>query len=198
MNADPGPVLVYLARHGRTSLNESGALRGLLDPPLDEVGRQQAQRLGAALGPRQPAAVVASPLRRARQTAQPVADLAGLAVGTDRRILDRDYGQWAGVSEESVIARWGSVDEAPGVEPAAAVRDRAVAGLTDLARRAGGGPLVVVSHDAVNRQVLVAFDAGLGDPGGLPQQNGCFNTLELRSGKWTVLRVNEIPPGDDR
>lgn len=47
-------TLVYLARHGQTPLNESDVLRGLADPPLDEVGCQQARRLGAALGPRRP------------------------------------------------------------------------------------------------------------------------------------------------
>jgi broad specificity phosphatase PhoE len=55
---------------------------------------------------------------------------------------------------------------------------------------------VVVSHDAVNRQVLAAFDPGLGDPDAIPQDNGCFNTLEWRDGRWSVLTVNEIPgPG---
>ena len=48
---------------------------------------------------------------------------------------------------------------------------------------------MVVSHDAVNRQLLVAFDAGLGDPDTLPQDNGCFNTLTLRGDSWTVLSV---------
>jgi broad specificity phosphatase PhoE len=52
---------------------------------------------------------------------------------------------------------------------------------------------VVVSHDAVNRQVLAAFDAGLGDPGAIPQDNGCFSMLEWRDGSWTVLSVNERP-----
>jgi broad specificity phosphatase PhoE len=185
--------LVYLVRHGQTPLNESGVLRGLLDPPLDDVGHQQARRLGAVLGSRGLSAVAASPLRRARETAQPVADRAGLEVATDRRLVDRDYGRWAGTSRESVVARWGSVDDAPGVEPVFAVRDRAVEGLTDIARRARGGMVVVVSHDAVIRQVLVAFDAGLGDPDALAQENGCFNTLEWREDRWKVLRVNEIP-----
>jgi len=97
-------TLVYLVRHGQTPLNESGVLRGLADPPLDETGRRQAERLGAALGPR------------------------GL-----------------------------------------------------------------VSHDAVNREVLAAFDAGLGDPDAIPQDNGCYNTLAWRGGRWTVLGVNELP-----
>lgn len=99
-------TVVYLARHGQTPLNESGALRGLADPPLDEAGREQARRLGTALGPRSPSLVVASPLRRAIQTAQPVADQAGLPVTTDQRLIDRDYGPWTGASKESVAARW--------------------------------------------------------------------------------------------
>ena len=73
--------------------------------------------------------------------------------------------------------------------------DRAVAGLTDIARRHRGATVVVVSHDAVNRQVLAAFCPDLGEPGTLPRDNGCFNTLERQDGTWTVLAVNEIPPG---
>ena len=70
---------------------------------------------------------------------------------------------------------------------------RAVEGLTGIARRGLGGAVAVVSHDAVNRQVLVALDAALGDPDALPQDNGCFNTLRLQGDSWSVLRVNELP-----
>ncbi len=188
-----GRTVVYLVRHGQTRLNETGVLRGLLDPPLDEAGLRQACRLAAALGPQLPCAVVASPLLRATQTAQPVADRAGLRVTIDERLLDRDYGQWAGGDRESVAAQWGSVENAPGVESLAAVRDRAMGALTGIGRRSHGGAAVVVSHDAVNRQVLVAFDPGLGDPSTLPQDNGCFNTLEMWSDRWRVLGVNELP-----
>ena len=186
-------TLVYLVRHGQTPLNESGVLRGLLDPPLDEAGHLQAGRLGAVLGPQMPSVIVASPLLRARQTAQPIADRADREVTTDARLLDRDYGQWTGTDREAVVAQWGSVDDAPGVEPLPVVRERAVRGLTDIVRRSRGGTAVVVTHDAVNRQLLVTFDGGLEDPGTLPQDNGCFNTLQLRGDRWTVLSVNELP-----
>ena len=195
-SADPGSfpgTVVYLVRHGQTPLNESGVLRGLADPPLDETGRRQAQRLGAALGPRGLAAVFSSPLLRARQTAQPVGERAGLEVTVDQCLLDRDYGPWTGISRESVTDRWGSVDRAPGVEPRPAVRDRAVRGMTGIAQDHPGCTVVVVSHDAVNREVLAAFDAALGDPDAIPQDNGCYNTLEWRDGRWTVLGVNEMP-----
>ena len=191
--APPGRTLVYLARHGQTPLNKSDDLRGLADPPLDDTGREQARRLGAALGPRHPVVVVASPLHRAIQTAQPVADRAGLPVVMDQCLLDRDYGPRTGTSKQQVIDQWGSVDDAPGVEPASAVRERAVRGLTELARRHPDRTIVVVSHDAVNRQVLAAFDPGLGDPDAIPQDNGGFNTLEFRDGHWTVQTVNEVP-----
>src|SRR4029079_3794300 len=102
-----GRALVYLARHGQTRLNESGVLRGLADPPLDETGQDQAQRLGAALGPRGLWAVISSPLLRARQTAQPVAGRAGLEVATDQCLVDRDYGQWTGISRAGRGARGG-------------------------------------------------------------------------------------------
>ena len=134
-----------------------------------------------------------SPLLRARQTAQPVGEQAGLEVAVDQCLLDRDYGPWTGISRESVTDRWGSVDRAPGVEPRPAVRDRAIQGLTGIARRHPGGTVVVVSHDAVNREVLAAFDVGLGNPGAIPQDNGCYNTLERRCGRWAVLGVNEVP-----
>ena len=190
-----GRTLIYLARHGQTPLNESGVLRGLADPPLDETGRDQAQRLGARLGPLGLWAVISSPLLRARQTAQPVAERAGLEVATDQCLVDRDYGQWTGISRDAVVAQWGSVDRAPGVEPRSAVAGRAVNGLSAIARRYLGGSVTVVSHDAVNRQVLVAFDAGLGDPDTIPQDNGCFNALLWKGDGWDVLSINELPDG---
>jgi broad specificity phosphatase PhoE len=187
------PALIYLVRHGQTPLNEAGVLRGLLDPSLDEVGRQQARRLGAALGPRHPVLVISSPLRRARQTAQPVADRAGLEVGIDPCLIDRDYGPWTGMSKESVVARWGSVDDAPGVESRSSVRQRALPSLTGLAQHSRGAAIVVVSHDAVNRELLAALDPGLGAPDSIPQDNGCFNTLELNGAEWAVRGINQLP-----
>jgi len=188
-------ALIYLVRHGQTPLNESGVLRGWLDPSLDEVGEQQARRLGATLGPRNPVLVVSSPLRRARETAQPVADRAGLEVGIDQCLIDRDYGPWAGMSKESVVARWGSIDNAPGVESRSSVRHRALPALTGLAQRSRGAAIVVVSHDAVNRELLAALDPGLGAPDTIPQDNGCFNTLELNGDEWAVCGVNQLPAG---
>jgi len=191
---------LYLARHGRTPLNAAGALRGHIDVPLDAVGAAQAQRLGVALAELGPRYVVSSPLRRAVETAQPYAERAGLAINIDERLIDRDYGRWAGTSPEAVAAEWGSVEAAPGVEPAAQVRARVLAALVDIAEKMHGKQALVVSHDVVIRTALVALSPVLGDPDLVAQETGCFNTLDYLGAqggtpRWSVVRVNEVPGG---
>jgi broad specificity phosphatase PhoE len=118
---------VFLARHGRTALNAENRLRGRLDPDLDDVGREEAAALADVLAAVRPVRVVSSPLHRAMQTARAIAHRAGLDVVVAQGLNDRDYGEWAGQPKEQVVARWGSIDAAPGVEPAAAVFYRACA-----------------------------------------------------------------------
>ncbi|UQX09747.1 histidine phosphatase family protein [Candidatus Mycobacterium methanotrophicum] len=71
---------VFLARHGRTALNAQGRLRGLSDPPLDEVGIVEAARLADALVPKHPTAVICSPLQRAVATAHAIGAACGATV----------------------------------------------------------------------------------------------------------------------
>ncbi len=189
---------LYLVRHGRTALNATGALRGHIDVPLDEIGRQQALLVGAELARLQPALVISSPLSRAVETARAVADRVGLPVETDARLTDRGYSQWAGKQVADIVAQWGSLDSAPGVEPVGAVRERALAALGDAARRAGGAPVVVAAHDAVNRIALAAIDPTLGEPDLVPQETGCYNVLAYSTGDagsvtWSVISVNQLP-----
>lgn len=190
-------VRIYLARHGRTALNAAGALRGHLDPELDAVGAHQVSVLGDVLGRLSLKLVVSSPLRRATETASAVARWAGLEVEKDDRFVDRDYGEWAGHQLDEVVAQYGGVDAAPGVEPASAVLQRARSGLDDVADRIGEGSGAIVSHDAVNRLLLHWIDPSLGEIGLIPQDTACFNVIERRDGRWVVVSVNNAPAGHD-
>lgn len=187
---------IYLVRHGRTRLNAEGVLRGRLDPELDAAGILQAKRLGDVVGRMELQLVMSSPLKRAVETAAAIAASAGLELEIDPRLVDRDYGPWAGNSPEALVARWGSVDAAPGIEPEPEVLARALDAVTDVARRVPGGIAAVVSHDVVNRLLLPALDARLEDVGALPQETGCFNVIERRGKIWSVLSVNNTPGGD--
>jgi broad specificity phosphatase PhoE len=188
---------IYLARHGRTALNAAGVLRGRLDPELDVVGLTQAMALGDVIGRQKLQLVVTSPLKRAVDTATQVATRAGLEVEIDERLIDRDYGPWAGKSRGEVIARWGSLNAAPEIEPEADVFTRAMDALIDVSRRVVGGVAVMVSHDAVNRLLLPALDATLEDLDPLPQDTGCFNVIEHRNGQWSVKSINNTPAGHE-
>ncbi len=178
-------TLLYLVRHGRTSLNAAGELRGHLDVPLDDVGEHEAARL-ADLFARVPLAiVVTSPLRRARQTAERIADACSTGWRIDRRLIDRDYGDWAGHARISVEQRFGTLDAAPGVESVAALRARTIAAVNDSTAAHASQRIMVVAHDAVNRVVLSALVPALGAGAELRQPTGCWNRLR-RFDRWTA------------
>jgi probable phosphoglycerate mutase len=174
---------VYLARHGRTALNAEGRLRGLSDPPLDEVGGAEAGRLAGVLAARHLTVVVSSPLQRALATAHAIGAAAGVPTRTDVRLNDRDYGPQTGLHRADVEGRYGSVDSAPGVEPLAALAERTLRGFLELVSELESGPVVMVSHDAFNCALLRQLDPSLGHIG---QRTACWNQLSLVDGTWRV------------
>jgi broad specificity phosphatase PhoE len=143
---------IFLARHGRTALNASGTFQGHLDPPLDEVGREQARALAERAAELPVERVVASPLRRARETAEAL----GRPVALDERWAEIDVGHWAGRSHAEI-----------GLETLAAFRAGEVA--------PPGGE----SFAQVERRVVAAWDEL--EPGTLVVSHGIAILLLLRA-----------------
>jgi broad specificity phosphatase PhoE len=189
-SAQPTVDCVYLARHGRTAYNAGGLLRGLSDPPLDETGLAEAGKLAAALADRHLTAVLSSPLQRAVSTARAIADAAGITAQVDARLNDRDYGPWTGHPRTEVEERFGSLDNAPGVEPADTLSARALSAFLSITSEYHGGPIALVSHDAVNRALLHQLDPTLTD---IPQPTGCWNRLDLTGSRWIVSSIGRKP-----
>jgi broad specificity phosphatase PhoE len=184
---------VYLIRHGRTELNAAGWLRGRIDPPLDEVGRVEADRLAALFTGTKLDAVLTSPLQRAVQTATPLAASTNVRLQSVTAFLDRDYGPWNGRPRAEVERRYGSLDMAPGVEPRPDLERRVLAGLRTAAKEHAGRAFAVVAHDAVNRVLLARVDGHFGDPELVPQRTGCWNRLRQAGGQWRVLVIDAVP-----
>ena len=88
--------MLHIVRHGRTEHNASGLLLGRIDPPLDDLGRDQAAALAAAIGPVD--RLITSPLLRTRQTAEAF----GIEPVVDDRWIELDYGDFDGVPLSSV------------------------------------------------------------------------------------------------
>ena len=139
-------MTLFLVRHGRTAANAGGLLLGRADPPLDELGRAQAEALASLVDA--PARVVSSPLQRCRDTAAAF----GANVEIDERWIELDYGEW----DEQPI---GSIDRAdwdrwradldfrpPGGESLRDLGVRVRAACADVADAARDGDVVVVTH----------------------------------------------------
>ena len=186
--------MLFVVRHGRTTLNAEGRLRGHLDVPLDDVGRQEAARLGELFAGVPLAIVVTSPLERARMTGEVIATAAQSVCAVDGRLIDRDYGSYAGETRSSIENQFGSLDAAPGVETTASVRARALAAVEDLVAAQADRPCMLVAHDAVNRVLLSALVPSVGQPDDLPQPTGCWSELR-RDDVWRAVAIG-ARPGD--
>lgn len=183
---------VYLVRHGETSLNADGRLRGLADPELNERGALQARAVALALANADVGIVVSSPLRRAVHTAVAIAQHAGVAHQIDDRFNDRDYGRWTGSVRSEVIAQWGSIDAAPGVEPTEAVLSRAQPAFDEWGVWAESQheSVVVVTHDAVIRPLLARIAPTL-PPLSVP--TGSYQVLKYEAGTWYAELTDQLP-----
>ncbi|WP_329534422.1 bifunctional RNase H/acid phosphatase [Streptomyces sp. NBC_01450] len=102
------PTTFVLLRHGETLLTPQKRFSGSggTDPSLSDVGREQAERVAAALAARGTVeAIVASPLTRTRQTAAAVAARLGLDVVIEDGLRETDFGAWEGLTFAEVQER---------------------------------------------------------------------------------------------
>ena len=141
--------MLILVRHGQTAANRSRLLLGRSDVPLTDLGRAQAASTSAAVrATGNVAAVVSSPLIRARETAA----CFGLPVEIDERWIELDYGGFEGrpLAEvpASLWAQWRADAELvpDGGESLAACGRRVRSACEDLRDRAASDDVVVVSH----------------------------------------------------
>lgn len=87
---------IYVFRHGQTDYNVTRRVMGQLDIPLNDVGHVQATELAEKLATASIGAVYSSPLARAMETAQAVADKIGVPIITDKRLMERNNGKLHG------------------------------------------------------------------------------------------------------
>jgi broad specificity phosphatase PhoE len=184
--------MLHVVRHGRTSVNARGLLLGRDDPPLDETGREQAKAIARAI-PRVDR-VVASPLRRAQETAAAF----GCAVETDERWIELDYGEWDGrplldVPVETWAAWRADVSfRPPGGETLLELGDRVRVACNDLAAAATDTSIVVVSHVSPIK-AAVAWALGQGDELSwrLFVAPGSISRIDVRDGRTVLASFNE-------
>jgi broad specificity phosphatase PhoE len=182
---------LILVRHGLTDWNEEGRLIGRTGVRLNSRGRVQAERAAEAMRALPIQAVFSSPQRRALETAEPIAELHGLAVETDPGLDEVWLGRWQGklVRElrgdpdlEKYIEDPTYVCDA--IEPAAQVQARVVAVTERLRSEREDGAFVLVSHGDPLRLLLAHY---------LSMDLPSYRQLEVDNGTVSILRFT--PPG---
>ncbi len=183
---------LYLVRHGATQLTAENRFSGAVGVDLSDEGRAQAARLAERLAGDPIAAVYASTLSRAVETARIVARPHGLAPVEREGLREIAHGRWEGLARQEVEERF--ADEyaaweadpftfAPvGGESGIAVLARALPVVREIVSAHEGRTVLVVSHKATLRLLLSSL---LGvDPRGyrdrLDQSPACLNVVDFK------------------
>ena len=200
---DSGCVLI-LIRHGATENNlaDPTILQGRsATPGLSETGRQQAHASSGQLRDLPIGAIFASPLIRAVQTAEIIADPHQLQVNQITQLTEVDVGEWENRSWAHIAVE----DPEPynefmsnpaengylGGESFNDVFHRVAPAMTDLLESNLGKTIVVVAHNIVNR-VFLANSIGipLSRSRDISQENCGINVLKFENGKTKLKTLN--------
>ena len=153
------PTRIIAIRHGETSWNVDTRIQGHLDIPLSANGRWQAERLAGALKGEPLAAIYASDLARAWETAQYLGRAQGLAVIKEIGLRERGFGDFQGKTFAEIEAllpeqsrRWRKRDpefSPHGGESLVALRSRVISAVQRLAMLHPGEQIAMVGHGGV-------------------------------------------------
>ena len=145
---------ILLARHGETDWNSERRWQGHADPPLNEVGREQARELAETLTDGAIDVVYSSDLLRAHETALIVGERLGLPVAVDVGLREVDVGDWSGRVHSEIegldpdgYRRWREGGKGwAGGESYEEMGQRVVAAVLRLAARHPGLTVLIVTH----------------------------------------------------
>jgi alpha-ribazole phosphatase len=187
--------VLILLRHGRTAANEAGLLQGRLNQSLDPHGQTQAAAAVAKItGSVDIDAVIASPLKRAQETATAF----GVPFETDERWIELSYGVYEGVPHADVPSEvwqmWRNdfsyVPE--GGESLAALDVRVRSACTDLVERAAHHNVVVVSHvSPMKSAVAWALGVDIGISWNCHLDHASICRIDIRGRRPVLTTFNE-------
>lgn len=194
-------MILYCVRHGESTYNVAGRLQGQSDEPrLSPLGLKHAHALVAALGQLEIDAIYCSPLTRARETAQPLAEILGLPLEFDDRLKEIDIGVFQGTLAAELgdrfpeeAARWRSQDpdyRIPNGESRRDLMRRALAAFQAI-HAAGHGNVVVVAHGGVLAAALKALIGVPAERNPFMLYNGSISMIEWTS-QIKLMTLNQI------
>lgn len=193
---------VYLVRHGQTEWNKSLRFRGRIDISLNEGGCREAEAIAEAMKDKDIDAIFASPLRRSIETAQPAAKLLGLEIVPDPGFIDISYGDWEGLTSNTVKERykdqytqWKESPDLvrfPGGENLQEVRERSFRAFKGVVGENSGRSILIIPHRVINK-VLICAILGISNSHfwKIKQDTGCINLIEYSRDGFILSAMND-------
>lgn len=198
---------IYIVRHGETLWNKEKRLQGRTDIDLNENGRELAKKTGEALMDTRIDRIYASPLKRARETAELIRNGRDIEIRTDDRLKELCFGSFEGqdfsklIRDESLTFRYFFK------QPELYVPSPDAETLEQLIARAGNfmqeeiEPLadtcervMIVAHGALNKGIM-SYIKGHGIDafwsGGL-QQNCNVIIVDYTDGNYTIIDETKL------
>jgi broad specificity phosphatase PhoE len=176
--------MLYLVRHGRAAAGVED-----LDPGLDDLGHTQARAAATALLDVGARRLVVSPLRRTRETAEPIAKALGLTPEISDEVAEVFDPELAVADRRAMLGpllsgRWSEQNEA-----LRGFRDRVLAALVSFGQ--SGEPTIVVSHFVA---ISVGIGAALGEDrvSPLAVPNASITRVELRAGVLGLIEAGGV------
>jgi probable phosphoglycerate mutase len=180
---------IIAIRHGETAWNAESRIQGQRDIGLNDTGRWQARRVGAALAGEPIRAVYSSDLGRAHETAESIAATTGIPVVRTEGLRERCFGKFEGRTFDEIHQHW--PDEAQswrkripdwqppeGGESLLELRERVYETMVELAARHPGEQIVVVAHGGVlDTLYRIATGQEVNSPRTWELPNGAINRL---------------------
>jgi broad specificity phosphatase PhoE len=180
-------VPFWFLRHGETDWNAAGLSQGNVDIPLNETGLAQAHAAADKLRHRGIASIIASPLSRARVTAEIAGAVLGLPVVFDEDLREVAFGAQEGQPMSEWFTQWVAGHFTPeGAEAFPALRARAVVAVNRCVLHPPA--VLVVAHGALFR----ALRAAMGLEANVRTQNAVpmlCTPPASGTGAWTLLPV---------
>ena len=90
---------IFVTRHGQTNWNFLGKIQGKTDIELNETGKLQAKETGEKIKEEKIDLIIASPLKRARETAEIINSNFGVQILEDERLMERGFGKSEGLTK---------------------------------------------------------------------------------------------------
>jgi probable phosphoglycerate mutase len=200
----PGSTELYLVRHGASADAVEGEdfelVDGHGDPPLSDIGHQQAELVGARLARQTFDALYVTTLRRTSETAAPFVRLTGLTPVVEPDLREVNLGEWEGglfrqkVADGDPVAmrmlaeeRW---DVVPGAESTDAFTTRIRAAIERIAVAHPDQRVVAFSHGAAIGEVL-AQATGSEPFAFVGPDNASISRIVVSPERWIIRGYND-------